>query len=94
MATVQLNHRLSAWLLLFSILALWVAIRRVNAPQAARRVSNLLLTMLGVQIALGIATLLLAVPTALAAAHQAGAVLLFTLALWTTHELRRAQSSS
>jgi cytochrome c oxidase assembly protein subunit 15 len=94
MATVQLNHRLIAWLLLLSILALWVAIRRVNAPQAVRRISNLLLAMLGVQIALGITTLLLAVPTALAATHQAGAVLLFTLALWTTHQLRHAHSSS
>jgi len=44
--------------------------------------------MLLVQIALGIGTLLLGVPIALAAAHQAGALLLFTAALLTHHEVR------
>ena len=37
----------------------------------------------------GIATLLLFVPIPLAAAHQAGALLTFTFALWTCHELYR-----
>jgi cytochrome c oxidase assembly protein subunit 15 len=77
---------------LFSIPALWFGIRRLDAPPGVQHASNLLLAMLGVQIALGVSTLLLAVPISLAAAHQAGAVLLFTLALWTTHELRHAQS--
>jgi cytochrome c oxidase assembly protein subunit 15 len=45
--------------------------------------------MLGVQVALGVTTLLLGVPIPLAAAHQAGALLLFSLALWTAHELSR-----
>ena len=40
------------------------------------------------QISLGIATLLLVVPVPLAAAHQAGAVLLFTASLVTLHALR------
>ena len=92
MATVQFNHRLIAWLLLFSIPALWFAIRGVDASRAAQRAGNLLLAMFGVQVALGISTLLAAVPISLAAAHQAGAVLLFTLALWTTHELRARTS--
>ena len=38
-----------------------------------------LLALIAVQIALGIATLLLVVPLPLAAAHQAGAVLVFAL---------------
>jgi cytochrome c oxidase assembly protein subunit 15 len=37
---------------------------------------------------MGIATLLLAVPVPLAAAHQAGALLVFTAALLTAHSLR------
>jgi len=41
-----------------------------------------------VQISLGIATLLLAVPLPLAALHQAGAVVLFALALNVAHALR------
>jgi cytochrome c oxidase assembly protein subunit 15 len=40
------------------------------------------------QIALGIATLVLVVPIALAAAHQAGAVLVFAAALNVAHSLR------
>ena len=43
---------------------------------------------LAVQIALGIATLLLRVPVPLAAMHQAGAVLLFAAALNVAHALR------
>jgi cytochrome c oxidase assembly protein subunit 15 len=40
------------------------------------------------QLALGIATLLLVVPVPLAAAHQAGAVLMFAAALNAAHALR------
>jgi cytochrome c oxidase assembly protein subunit 15 len=42
---------------------------------------HLLLLALAIQVALGVATLLLVVPVPLAALHQAGAVLLFTAAL-------------
>jgi cytochrome c oxidase assembly protein subunit 15 len=54
----------------------------------ARRAANLLLMLLVMQIALGITTLLLVVPVPLAAAHQAGAVLLFAAALNAEHALR------
>jgi cytochrome c oxidase assembly protein subunit 15 len=50
--------------------------------------------MLAVQITLGISTLLLVVPLTLAAAHQAGALLLLTAAIWVNHELRRQYVSS
>jgi cytochrome c oxidase assembly protein subunit 15 len=89
MATVQFNHRLIAWLLFLAIPVFWWALRRIALPSQARLASDLLLTMLGVQLALGISTLLLRVPVALGAAHQAGAMLLFALALWTTHTLYR-----
>jgi cytochrome c oxidase assembly protein subunit 15 len=45
--------------------------------------------MLAVQVTLGIVTLLLRVPVSLGAAHQAGAVLLFSFALMTAHAVRR-----
>jgi cytochrome c oxidase assembly protein subunit 15 len=41
-----------------------------------------------VQLALGLATLLQGVPVALGASHQAGALVLFALSLWTAHALR------
>jgi heme a synthase len=49
----------------------------------------LLAMWLVVQVSLGISTLLLKVPVALAATHQAGAMVLFGLLIWTNHALRR-----
>ncbi|MBT3927794.1 MAG: heme A synthase, partial [Rhodospirillaceae bacterium] len=45
--------------------------------------------MVMLQLGLGIATLLLFVPVPLGAAHQAGALLTFSAALWSSHALRR-----
>jgi heme a synthase len=88
MATVQFDHRLIALLLAVLVPWFWIAARRDNlAPRALLGV-NLMLVMLIIQIALGISTLLLVVPVALAAAHQAGAMLLFGAALFTRHALR------
>ena len=44
--------------------------------------------MLALQVGLGIATLVNVVPLPLAALHQAGAVVVFGLALATVHALR------
>ena len=41
------------------------------------------------QVALGITTLLLAVPVLLGVLHQAVAMLLFTVSLYIVHSLRR-----
>jgi cytochrome c oxidase assembly protein subunit 15 len=88
MATVQFDHRLIAWSLAVLVPWFWIATRRVNLAPGARTAANLLLAMLAVQIALGIATLLWVVPVALAAAHQAGALLLFTAAITMRQSLR------
>jgi cytochrome c oxidase assembly protein subunit 15 len=88
MATVQFDHRLGAWLLAFLVPWFWLKARRL-APDARTRLAlYLLLALLALQIALGIATLLLAVPVALGAAHQGGAVLLLGAALLLNHALR------
>ena len=89
MATVQFDHRALAWML--ALIVPWLAWRVGRTPDLRPRVhsaANLLLAMLAVQIALGIATLLLIVPLELAALHQAGAVLLFATALNLAHALR------
>ncbi|HZP93066.1 MAG TPA: COX15/CtaA family protein [Burkholderiales bacterium] len=90
MATVQFNHRLIAWLLIFLVPALWIAARRTSLPDRARLAANALLVMLAIQVTLGISTLLLVVPVPLAAAHQGGAVLLFAASLWFAHAVREA----
>ena len=56
-----------------------------GTAHAAKVAAHHLLGMFVLQASLGIATLLLAVPIPLAAAHQAGAVLLLACALWTAH---------
>ncbi len=90
MATVQFDHRLGAWLLALLVPVLWWKVLRADVPARARVGAHLLLAMLAIQVTLGIATLLLVVPLPLAAAHQAGAVLLFASALNLVHALRRA----
>lgn len=83
-ATVQLVHRAFFWLLLLLIPLLWWRARRTQAKIAAHH----LLAAFLLQAALGIYTLLLAVPVPLAALHQAGAVLLLAAALWTAQGLQ------
>ncbi len=87
-STVQFDHRLIAWLLAFLVPWFWLRVRREAAPRRARLAADLLLGALALQIALGIATLLLAVPVPFAAAHQAGALLVFSAALFSAHSLR------
>ncbi|HTT41063.1 MAG TPA: COX15/CtaA family protein [Burkholderiales bacterium] len=88
MAAVQFNHRLIAWLLFILIPLFWLASRKVQLTPRARLACDMLPPALALQITLGISTLLLVVPVSLAAAHQAGAMLLFSTALWASHELR------
>lgn len=89
MATVQFDHRAIAWTLAVLVPTLWWTLRRTRGlPPRARSGGDLLLVLLAVQIGLGIATLLLVVPVPLAAAHQAGAVLVFAAALNVANALR------
>ena len=89
MATVQFDHRVGAWLLAFLVPVLWWKLRRApQVPARAENGGNLLFAMLVLQIGLGIATLLLVVPLPLAALHQAGAALVFMLAVNVAHALR------
>jgi cytochrome c oxidase assembly protein subunit 15 len=93
MALVQFDHRLGAWLLAFLLPWFWWKIRSAAVSSTARLVATLLLVVLFVQIGLGIATLLLAVPVGLGAAHQGGAMVVLGLLLWLNHELRLAPAA-
>ena len=89
MATVQFNHRVLAFTLAFVVGLFWWRARALpGSPARARLGVNLLLAVLIAQAMLGVATLLLVVPLPLAAAHQAGAVLLFAAALNAVHAVR------
>jgi cytochrome c oxidase assembly protein subunit 15 len=92
MATVQFDHRVLA--IVVALAAIALAWRVLSDPAHARREkawSWALLAAVALQLALGISTLLLRVPIALAAAHQAGAVVVFTCALGLAHALARTR---
>jgi len=89
LATVQFDHRVLAWLLIALVPLFWWRSRVAAGLSGDARVSStILLGMLGVQIVLGISTLLMVVPIGLAAAHQAGAILLFAAAANAAHAHR------
>ncbi len=92
-AAVQLHHRLLALVSVAAVTAFWT-VARPRAPAGARLALDALGVMVLVQAGLGIATLLLRVPVGLAALHQAGAVVLFTLALTTFHAMAGAGRAS
>jgi cytochrome c oxidase assembly protein subunit 15 len=87
-AAVQFDHRVLALTTLAAVVAFGVAAWRRDLSPHARHAVAALLAMAFLQVALGVATLLLVVPIPLAAAHQAGAVLLLTAALAARHALR------
>lgn len=86
---VQFDHRVLGILTMAAVLWLWLRGRRAALGRRARLAVNLAAVAALVQPGLGIATLLLVVPVGLAAAHQAGALVLLGLLVWILHELKR-----
>ena len=93
-ATVQFDHRVLAITVLLGIVALWLAGRRHVLPGQVRIGMHLLLAAGVLQVSLGISTLLLRVPVALASLHQAGAMLLFSVALYLYHRMRYSAAAA
>jgi heme a synthase len=88
-AAVQFDHRLLAVATAVVIMLVWAAGQRAVLPRPARVAVHGLLAIALLQVALGVTTLVFVVPLPLAAAHQAGAVLLLTAAIVFRHTLRR-----
>jgi len=87
--TVQFNHRLLAVTTLVLILLFWWRTPGSALSRPGRRWLNLVPAAALLQVTLGITTLLMRVPVALGAAHQAGALLLLTCLLVLTFHLHR-----
>ncbi|HKQ29769.1 MAG TPA: COX15/CtaA family protein [Burkholderiales bacterium] len=86
--TVQFNHRMLAYSAVIAVAVYaWIGLRRKISTRAQLGFVLLPVAALG-QLVLGIATVLHAVPVALGALHQAGALILFTTALYLNHALR------
>ena len=88
-ATVQFDHRVLAILLIASIVILWLVALRYDLPTRLAWAVHVLLVTGLLQVALGISTLLLHVPIPLAAAHQAGSLVVLTVGLFIAHQLVR-----
>ena len=89
MATVQFVHRTLALAVLAgaAILA-WRVFAWRGATSESRLAAGALAVATLSQVALGIATLLMVVPVGLGTAHQGGAVVVLTAALWLARSLR------
>jgi cytochrome c oxidase assembly protein subunit 15 len=79
--TVQFVHRMSAYLLLAVVLIHFVAAVRQAPGTTHTRRAGVLFALVLVQAALGITTLLLAVPIGWALLHQAGALVVLAFAV-------------
>ena len=88
--TVNFQHRVLATLVLLVVAALFWHSRRVELPRHARLGFSLMLLFVLLQVTLGISTLLLDVPVALAAAHQGNAALLLATTLYANYAIRHA----
>ncbi len=88
-AAVQFDHRALATLTALAVLVTAAVGLRAALPPAARRAVMVLAGLVVAQYALGVATLLGAVPVPLATAHQAVAVMLLAALTVTIHLDRR-----
>lgn len=87
--TVQFDHRILGISSVAAITALYYYSRRIPLPRRARLAVNSLIAVAYLQVTMGISTLLLYVPTSLAATHQSGSLALLSMAIWLMNELRR-----
>ncbi|MBA9078779.1 COX15/CtaA family protein [Rufibacter quisquiliarum] len=87
---VQFLHRWVALVVVVLVLRLWLKSRLAGLPSGTMGLVHLLLALTGVQVALGIVTLLYQVPVALGVLHQLVAVLLFSVALLLVYRFRAA----
>lgn len=85
-ALVQFIHRWLAIATALAVLALSLRALARGVTGAARPLAWLAMAMVLMQVGLGIATLLLAVPIWLGALHQAGALVLIALLVWWLFE--------
>ena len=97
---VQLNHRILATTTFCAVHAVWIYARfnpkvKAGLTRGARRTLNVMLGLVWLQVTLGITTLLYLVPVPVAAAHQAGSLVLLTSVVvlgsrvWTPPRLGR-----
>lgn len=91
--TIVFIHRWFAFAVFIAVIALYFATRKQSISVEIKNVLNWLLGLVAFQILLGILTVVLRVPIAIALAHQAGALSLFALMIYFIHRLRALDSA-
>ncbi|HMM08492.1 MAG TPA: COX15/CtaA family protein [Paracoccus solventivorans] len=86
-ATVQFTHRMVGYLLAVFAVVVWLRARRSPHP-VTRGAFTAMIAAVGLQIALGIVTVIHGAPLGEALAHQLGAVALFVLIIRARHHAR------
>jgi len=86
--TVQFDHRILGTTTLAFVTAVAIQAQRLPLPPHIKSAALALGAMGWCQVGLGISTLLLYVPVPVAAAHQSGALVTLSLAMWVAHEMK------
>ena len=86
---IHYAHRLGAYLIFVAVLALSIRSASVPLPPRARWPLRLTGVLVSLQLLLGIANVVMAVPLPISAGHLATALALFGTLLVANHELRR-----
>lgn len=89
--TTQFNHRILGMTTFGSIATVFFLATPLSLPWRAQLAAKCFFGMACVQVGMGVSTLLLYVPTALAACHQLGSLSLLSMALWFNYELKSAK---
>jgi cytochrome c oxidase assembly protein subunit 15 len=90
--SAQFLHRVTALLVFLAVCNYVLRLSASALPPVLKSRGTYLILAVMAQIALGITTLMLVVPVDIAVSHQAGAIILFTLALFALHGLKRVRS--
>ena len=86
-ATVQFNHRLLGFLTFLAAILLFVYSKKCKLHKQIQKKMALIIFVVILQVILGIGTLLSYVAIPIALTHQLGALILFSLSLWTIKSL-------
>ena len=85
---IQFMHRTLALIIVAGIAVFWLNTKKMELPSRFKNAMSLLSVMAIVQMTLGIVTILLNVPVFWGVVHQAGALVLFSIAVWARYQVK------
>ena len=85
--TVQFNHRILGITTFILTIVLWSYTRIHNLPLSIKKKVNFLLLIAIIQVSFGVATLVSYVAIPVAIIHQLGALVFYTISIWTLKSL-------